>query len=100
MGLLPAERVEKIRAGSGPYDTARDLVDLVGLYREFAEVLGGEPPFTEAWFAETETVVRGSWPTSPRPGRRRSPPTPPTPPRSCATSFGRCSWSAKRSSAW
>jgi len=59
MGLLPAERVAKIRAGNGPYDTARDLVDLVGLYREYDTALAGKAPFTEPWFADAEGV--GTW---------------------------------------
>lgn len=59
MGLLPAERVAKIRAGTGPYDIARDLVDLVGLYREHAAGLRHKIPFTDAWFAEAEAA--GTW---------------------------------------
>ena len=59
MGPLPAERVAKIRAGTGPYDLARDLVDLVGLYREYGAALAGKTPFSERWFTEAEAV--GTW---------------------------------------
>jgi hypothetical protein len=45
--------------GTGPYDIARDLVDLVGLYREHAAGLRNKIPFTDAWFAEAEAV--GTW---------------------------------------
>lgn len=45
--------------GHWPYDIARDLVDLVGLYREHAAGLRDKIPFTDAWFAEAEAV--GTW---------------------------------------
>jgi hypothetical protein len=59
LDLLPSERVAKIRAGSGPYDAGRDLIDLVGLYREFAQGLANKQPFDEAWFARAEK--QGAW---------------------------------------
>lgn len=59
MGLLPAERVAKIRAGTGSYDTARDVVDLVGLYREHAGAVANKCPFDEPWLTEAEAV--GAW---------------------------------------
>lgn len=59
MGLLPAERVAKIRAGTGSYDTARDVVDLVGLYREHAGAVANKTPFDDAWLTEAEAV--GGW---------------------------------------
>lgn len=57
--VLPAERVAKIRAGRGSYDTARDLTDLVGLYREFATDLAGKHPFDDGWFETAEEL--GVW---------------------------------------
>lgn len=57
--LLPKARIARIRAGSGSYDTGRDLVDLVGLYREFAAALLGKQPFGEAFLAEAEGL--GVW---------------------------------------
>lgn len=59
LDLLPPERVAKIRAGSGPYDAGRDLIDLVGLYREFAHDIENKQPFDEAWFARAEE--QGAW---------------------------------------
>lgn len=57
--LLPPERVANIRKGTGPYDTARDLTDLVGLFREFAAEIKHKHPFDEAWLAKAEEI--GVW---------------------------------------
>ncbi len=54
--LLPPDRVAKIRAGNGAYDTARDLTDLVGLYREFAEKVHHKHPFDETWLTKAEAL--------------------------------------------
>ncbi len=51
LGLVPAERVATIRAGTGPIDTARDAVAIVGLFEEFAASIGTKHPFTEEHFA-------------------------------------------------
>ncbi|APR87342.1 hypothetical protein A7982_12691 [Minicystis rosea] len=45
LGLLPAERVRAVRAGSGKLDKARDFVALPGLFTEFAAALDGKHPF-------------------------------------------------------
>lgn len=57
LGHVPAERVAKIREGTGGYDNVRDVIDLVGLYREFASTLAGKHPFDEAWLAAAEAVA-------------------------------------------
>jgi hypothetical protein len=45
LGLLPAERVRAVRAGSGKLDKARDFVALPGLFTEFKAPLAGKHPF-------------------------------------------------------
>ncbi|KYG02611.1 hypothetical protein BE21_54705 [Sorangium cellulosum] len=45
-GLLDAERVAKIRAGSGKYDMARDGMELAALFTQHADALKGLHPFT------------------------------------------------------
>lgn len=45
LGLLPAERVAAVRAGSGKLDKARDFVTIPGLFTEFASALAGKHPF-------------------------------------------------------
>ena len=47
VGLLPAERVAAVRAGSGKLDAARDFVAIPGLFAEFAASLAGKHPFSE-----------------------------------------------------
>ncbi|HMU39654.1 MAG TPA: hypothetical protein PKE31_11655 [Pseudomonadota bacterium] len=51
-GLLPPDRVQKIRAGTGNFDAAMDGIALEALYREFKTPLAGKHPFTEAELAE------------------------------------------------
>ena len=51
LGLVPADRVATIRAGTGPIDTARDAVAIVGLFEEFSASIGTKHPFTEEHFA-------------------------------------------------
>ncbi|APR80907.1 Hypothetical protein A7982_06254 [Minicystis rosea] len=45
-GKLDKDRVAKIRAGSGKYDSAHDVVTLVDLFVENATALAGQHPFT------------------------------------------------------
>lgn len=45
LGLLPRERVAKIRAGKGPLDKAEDFVALAGVFAEFKDNLAGKHPF-------------------------------------------------------
>lgn len=42
--LVPKERVENIKKGKGPLDTARDCIALAALYRECKESLSGKTP--------------------------------------------------------
>jgi hypothetical protein len=58
-GLVPADRVRAIRAGNGPFDSARDAVAIADLYREFASVLAGKHPFAPAQLAEL--AEHGNW---------------------------------------
>lgn len=48
IGLVPAERVAAIRAGSGSLDRAEDFVAVAGLYREYGPAIAGRHPFTAA----------------------------------------------------
>jgi len=45
LGLLPTERVRKVRAGSGPLDLAGDAVVISELFEEYGESLHGKHPF-------------------------------------------------------
>jgi hypothetical protein len=45
IGLLPRERVQAVRAGSGKLDKARDFVALAGLFHEFSDALCDKHPF-------------------------------------------------------
>lgn len=57
--LLPAARVAAVRAGTGNYDTARDGVDLHGLYTEFGPSIAGKHSFSPAEIEELGEL--GSW---------------------------------------
>jgi hypothetical protein len=56
VGLVPRERVVAIREGSGPLDRAEDFVDIAGLFNEYASVLQGKHPFSEAQIARIGEV--------------------------------------------
>ena len=45
IGVIPRERVAKIRAGKGPLDKAEDFVAIAGLFAEYADELAGKHPF-------------------------------------------------------
>ena len=47
-GLVPAGRVEAIRAGTGKLDKARDCVAIAGMFAEYAATLAGKHPFSAA----------------------------------------------------
>jgi hypothetical protein len=55
-GLLPGERVAKIRAGNGPIDGGQDLIDGVVLCREFSAALENKTPLTTAWLSDAEAL--------------------------------------------
>jgi len=59
LGLLPADRVQAIRAGTGPIDAAMDGADLAALYREYAQALAGKHPFTPDMLDEIARL--GGW---------------------------------------
>ena len=46
-GKLDKDKVAKVRAGSGKYDMAHDVVILVGMFRESAAKLAGLHPFSD-----------------------------------------------------
>lgn len=48
LGLVPAARVAKIRAGKGPIDEARDAVAIAALFNEHAGALANKHPFSKA----------------------------------------------------
>jgi hypothetical protein len=50
LGLIPADRVAKIREGRGNVDAARDGVAIPGLFAEFEKEIGGKHPFTAEHF--------------------------------------------------
>lgn len=52
LGMLPKQRVEQIRSGSGPFDAAQDGVALADLFAEFASVVKDKHPFTQEQFTE------------------------------------------------
>ena len=52
LDLLPRQRVEQIRSGSGPFDAAQDGVALANLYAEYAAALHDKQPFTQELLAE------------------------------------------------
>lgn len=54
--LLPAERVAKLRSGTGPIDGGQDLIDGVALVREFATALENKTPFTPAWLHAADSL--------------------------------------------
>jgi hypothetical protein len=45
IGLLPRERVIKVRQGTGKLDQAQDFVAIPGLFVEFKDALAGKHPF-------------------------------------------------------
>lgn len=49
--LVPKQRVAAIRRGSGPVDSARDGVDIAGVFHELAETLDGKHPFSPDYLA-------------------------------------------------
>lgn len=55
-GLVPEARVSAIRAGTGPLDTAFDLVNVVALCREFENALQNKTPFTTEWLADAQSL--------------------------------------------
>ena len=52
LGILPQDRVARIRSGRGPFDVAQDGVALADLYTEYKGKLAGKQPFSEAQIAE------------------------------------------------
>lgn len=55
-GLLPSDRVKRIRAGRGKIDAATDCVGLVALLREYWEEIKTKTAVTEADLREAELV--------------------------------------------
>lgn len=56
LGLVPRERVAKIREGTGPLDRAEDFVAIGGVFAEFAGALAGKHPFSDAQLARLADV--------------------------------------------
>lgn len=54
IGLVPADRVQKIRENRGPDDEARDGIGIAGVFKEFASVLANNHPFKPAHLATLE----------------------------------------------
>ncbi|WP_437738614.1 hypothetical protein [Sorangium sp. So ce1335] len=51
MKLVPRPRVAAIRRGSGPVDSARDGVDIAGLFDELSDTLADKHPFSPDYLA-------------------------------------------------
>jgi hypothetical protein len=47
-GLIPQDKVDKIREGTGPIDAAQDCVDLAALFKKHAAKLEGKSPVAPA----------------------------------------------------
>ena len=75
LDLLPRQRVEQIRSGSGPFDAAQDGVALADLYTEYAAALHDKQPFTKELLAEIaglgHELMRAIRPDGARPGVSR-----------------------------
>lgn len=56
IGLVPRDRVTKIREGNGPLDRAEDFVAIDGVFTEFAGALAGKHPFSAAQLARLADV--------------------------------------------
>jgi hypothetical protein len=50
--LVPRQRVAAIRSGKGPLDSARDGVDIAGIFHEFEGMLAQKHPFSPEYLAE------------------------------------------------
>ena len=59
LGLVPEDRVKKIRADRGPIDEARDGVAIVACFHEFAPKLANKHPFTVEALAKL--AEDGNW---------------------------------------
>jgi hypothetical protein len=57
-GIFPAERVKKIRAGSGLLDMAQDCLDLAALFREFRKETKGKTAVTPEQLADADLKGR------------------------------------------
>ncbi|XXX71631.1 hypothetical protein WMF30_28700 [Sorangium sp. So ce134] len=55
-GVLPAQKVKKIMAGSGARDMVQDCVDLAQLFRDHAAEIRGKTAVTRAQIDEASTV--------------------------------------------
>ncbi|WP_437893280.1 hypothetical protein [Sorangium sp. So ce124] len=55
-GVLPAQRVKKIMAGSGARDMVQDCVDLAQLFRDHAAEVRGKTAITRAQIDETAAI--------------------------------------------
>lgn len=59
LGLVPADRVKKIRADKGPLDEAYDAVAIVAMFQELEAKLAGKHPFTKE--ALQQLADDGNW---------------------------------------
>lgn len=55
-GIVPSEEIKPIRAGSGPLDSAGDVVALVSLFRKHADKLKNKTPISAADLHEASEV--------------------------------------------
>ena len=58
-GLVPKEKVDRIRAGKGTIDHARDCVALADLFEANAEVVRGKSPITSEDLAHARAIGAG-----------------------------------------
>jgi hypothetical protein len=59
LGLIPADRVEKIAEGRGAVDEANDCIAIPDCFREYAKQLGTQHPFTQAQL--DQLAADGNW---------------------------------------
>jgi hypothetical protein len=59
LGMIPNERVTKIRAGTGPLDAARDGIAIAGAFNEFRDVVTNKHPLTSQQL--TALADLGNW---------------------------------------
>jgi hypothetical protein len=78
LGLVPADKVQNIRAGKGALDEARDGVAIVATFNENAKALSGKHPFTAESLArlaeDGNWLIKALLPTGARPDKAEANP--------------------------
>jgi hypothetical protein len=73
LDIVPADRVQNIRAGKGALDEARDGVAEVAMFNEYESKLAGKHPFSEEYLAKLAEdgnwLIKALLPTGAKPGK-------------------------------